>query len=618
MFDPDMLDSILLIDEMRTYFLEHSVYDPIVGRGSMGRRTKVRTPVEDMPWAYIPDEMLFDPDYPLVLNNSCAWRRLRCRHDFEFWCASCAVVKPKFGDRDIPMHLNSAQRHLLYIIEQDRLAGKPLRFIILKARQWGCSTLIQIYMAWIQLVHRHTWNSLICAHSKDTAIMLRAMYSKLLANYPDDLWDGDEKPRFLPFEGASNIKRIAGRGSCVTIASAERQNSVRGADFAMAHLSETAFWPSSRTRSPEGVVRSACAGIAIMPLTMVVIESTANGVGNYFHSEWLRAKERKSDKHAVFIPWHSADMYTLKAPDRREIALSLSEAEYRMWLDGATFDQIYWYRMKSREYASPYSLHAEFPGNDVDAFANTATAVFAADAVGNLRASCTPALNGEISNEGNFSEDPTGELKVWQPPEKGSSYVAAVDVGGRSLNSDWSVISVLKAPRDGIPEVVAQWRGHIDHDLLVRKCASVGRFYNSALLVIESNTFETSEYGGAGASNLFVLSRLADEYPNVYRRHSFDRLSKKRTSMVGFHTNRATKAILIGGMIEAVREGSYIERDSDACNELLTYEQQRNGTYAAKQGYHDDILMTRAMALHVIATDLKPVYVGKLPQRASW
>ena len=122
--------------------------------------------------------------------------------------------------------------------------------------------------------------------------------------------------------------------------------------------------------------------------------------------------------------------------------------------------------------------------------------------------------------------------------------------------------------------------------------------FRSALLVVESNTFETAEYGGAD-SNLFILSRLADSYPNVYRREVFDTLGARTGWRVGFHTNRSTKSMLIATMIEAVREGGYIERCSGACDELATYEQLPNGSYAAKSGYHDDMLMARAIALHV-------------------
>ena len=76
------------------------------------------------------------------------------------------------------------------------------------------------------------------------------MYSKLIENYPAELWDGDEPPKFRPYERSSNVREIAGRGCRVTVSSIENQDAIRGADFALAHLSETAFWPatSSHTR----------------------------------------------------------------------------------------------------------------------------------------------------------------------------------------------------------------------------------------------------------------------------------------------------------------------------------------------------------------------------------
>ena len=49
-----------------------------------------------------------------------------------------------------------------------------------------------------------------------------------------------------------------------------------------------------------------------------------------------------------------------------------------------------------------------------------------------------------------------------------------------------------------------------------------------------------------------------------------------------------------------MRDGAYTERDTEACNELLTYEQRRNGSYGARAGFHDDIVMARAMAIHAL------------------
>ena len=64
------------------------------------------------------------------------------------------------------------------MLEEMREAEQPIRLILLKARQWGGSTLIQIYMAWIQLVHRRNWNSVICAHLKESAANIKGMYTK--------------------------------------------------------------------------------------------------------------------------------------------------------------------------------------------------------------------------------------------------------------------------------------------------------------------------------------------------------------------------------------------------------------------------------------------------------
>ena len=46
---------------------------------------------------------------------------------------------------------------------------------------------------------------------------------------------------------------------------------------------------------------------------------------------------------------------------------------------------------------------------------------------------------------------------------------------------------------------------------------------------------------------------------------------------------------------------SYIERSDEACNELAAYVCMPNGSYQARPGKHDDILMTRAMALYILA-----------------
>lgn len=584
-------------------------YDPLAGRRSSLRSTRrVATPEGDVPSAYLPKTMLKDADYDKARIDVGLWRKLRCRHDFEYWCARCVTIKHKTCDRDVPFVLNAAQRRVVDALEGQRTSGRPIRLIVLKARQWGASTLIQAYMAWIQICVHRNWNSLICAHVKDAASAIRGAYTKLLEHYPADYWEGDEEPEFRPYERAQNIRVIKGRGCRVTIGSSESQDSFRGADYAMAHLSETAFWSATPQRSPEQCVRAVCGAVAYIPDSLIIMESTANGVGNYFHREWLRCKKGEGDKEAVFVPWYRIEMYSLTPPDVGALVQTLTDYERHLWDLGLDLEQIYWFRMKLREYPSMESFQAEYPTSDTEAFASTGAGVFAPAAVERLRGGCrAPALVGEVlaGRQGmELHADSTGRLKVWEAVVPGREYVASVDVGGRSDKADWSVVAVMRRD-EGVGTVVAQWRGHCDHDILVETAERIGRYYNNALLMIESNTLESEVYGGqctAGDANLFVLNRLASRYPSLYMRESFDSLTRTTTRRVGFHTNTATKGMLIAGLVEAVRKGTYTERDGDACDELLTYEQRPNGSYGARIGCHDDILMTRAMALHALST----------------
>lgn len=601
----------------RDYFRRASqtilVYDPYRGIGASGQRVKVRTPLPDMTDAYVPAAMTDDPQYPLTAADADAWRRLRCRHDFEYWAATCATIKHKTEARDVPFVLNRAQRRTLAAMESDRLADNPIRIILLKARQWGGSTLVQMYMAWIQSCHRRNWHSLICAHVKDTSANIRGMYTKLLANYPRELWEGDEEPEFKGYERSVNIREIRGRGCRVTVGSSENQDAVRGADYAMAHLSETAFWPSTPTRTPENFIRAVCGAINLMPCTLIAVESTANGVGNFFHSEWVRCRDGRGDKHAVFVPWFEIDFYRLPPARREEFARTMDDDCRRLWEQGLDLDQIYWYSRKRAEYTSTDQMAAEFPGTDTEAFLTTGAGVFSNEHIEALRADCTAeCMRGEITAAG-FEPDAAGALSLWSDRRADCRYVVTVDVGGRTARADWSVIAVMACPPGGKREIAAQWRGHIDHDLLAAKAIAIARYYNGAILAVESNSLESGVTDTD--PNLFVLSRMAAEYTNMYMRRSYDSATRRDTWRVGFHTNRSTKAMLIARLIEAVRRGEYTERDQQACNELATYEQLPSGAYAAKAGHHDDILMTRAIAMLVadeqlpdIKVDLPPIY----------
>lgn len=575
-------------------------YDPLTGAGCYGPRVEISTPVPGLPRAFVPKSMLEDPDFAYAKDPQ-SWRILRCRHDFEYWCISCVTIKPKKSYTRIPFCLNRAQRKVFAELERDRLLGRPMRLIILKARQWGCSTLIQSFMAWIQMCIRPNWNSVICCQNKDSAKNIRNMYTKLIELYPLDLFDScdESKPRlaFKPFEGSTNVREITGRSCRVAITSAENQDSLRGYDFAMAHLSEAAYWADTAKHSPDDIIRNIAVSVADIPYSLVVIESTANGIGDFFYEEWQRAKAGKSDKRPVFVAWYEIEGNSTDLEvSPEEFAATLTDEDMRFWNLGCTLQQIFWRREQARKSRKARQMITEFPTDDSEAFGATNDGVFDAADIERLHAACFEPMRECHIIAGRLVDSPGAEFKVWCEPDPAADYVVAVDIGGRSLASDWSVIAVMRRGdlSQGIPhQVVAQWRGHIDHDLLGVIAVVIARRYNEALLVIESNTLESGVLASFGG---FVLERIADVYSNIYRRETSD--SGLR---IGFHTNRSTKSSIISGLIEAVREGHYVERCADACYEFAVYNQLPDGSYAAKPGYHDDMLMTRAIALHALA-----------------
>lgn len=548
--------------------------------------------------------------------------RLRIRYDFEYFAAVCLTIKDKLSKADVPFVLNRGQRKLLKVMESQRLSGAPIRVILLKARQWGGSTLVQLYMFWIQLIHKRNWNSIICAHTKDAAKNIRGMFTNALIKYP--CFDG-VKLELQPYERTDNIKYIPTRGCRITVGSAESPNSVRSQDAAMVHYSEVAFFPDTEGNNPAELIGSVSSSVTRTPYSMIVYESTAKGIGNFFHSQWLLAKESKSAFLPVFVAWYEIDIYSeaLDVPED-EFIRSFTDYELLLWRQGATLEAINWYRHKRMEQPSESSMREEFPTDDIEAFQHSGQPVFNVSHVERMRKDCAgPEATGEVYGDAlaseaklrpekrkavlesvRFEAREDGNLKIWAFPDREQSilyrYLVTVDTGGRSRKADFSVITVIDRywlMFGGKPEVVAQWRGHIDHDILAWTAAQIATFYCHALLVFESNTAETEQTDGDHTE--FIFDTLARCYDNLYSRTSADQIRQGVPAKWGFHTNKSTKPLIIDNYTAIIREQLYVERDEEALNEARWYEKKQNGSFGAIEGQHDDVLMTRMIGLYI-------------------
>ncbi len=309
------------------------------------------------------------------------------RDDFVRWCSECVYITDKLTGLPVPFRLNAPQRRLVEVLERQRLLRRPIRVILLKARQWGGSTLVQAYMAWMQLVRHAGWNSLVCAHRRDAAASIRGIYSLLLQSYPAHLKEGDARDWTLrPYQQTAGTLQIPARGCCISLATAGSPDALRGTCFHLAHLSEAAFWGDGDPAAASAIVRTVCSAIPSVPESLIVIESTADGPDNYFAQEWQRAVRGESDKEPVFVPWHEIEIYRRPLTDAQRATLPslLDNYELDLLHRGVPPEAVAWYHDKRREYTHHAEMMAEFPSTPEEAFATSESALFSEEMLAHL------------------------------------------------------------------------------------------------------------------------------------------------------------------------------------------------------------------------------------------
>ncbi len=561
-------------------------------------------------YRYLQSSGIEEPTERDILRLWLEFCRIRLKHDFEYWAKSTAIISDKGKGRDIPFTLNRAQRIYLKEMEKLRIAERPIDIILCKARQWGGSTLTQLYMLWIQLVHKSNWNSVICGDIEKQSSVVAGMLSKVVNHYPR--WaTGGQKLTTFPFQGTRNSRVINIGNSRYSLGSSQKPDSLRSEDISMAHLTEVGLWKATAGRKPEDLVQSIFGSIASGPYTVKVMESTAKGVGNFFHRTWIDATEGRNNFTPVFIPWYSIDLYSkpISKHEYGSFIESMNDYEKELFRIGATLEAINWYRDKRLEICDEWRLFSEFPSTANEAFQSTGRRIFRIQYVSNIRKDCVPAhFIGDIDN-GKFIPLQPGEdkkenaLHVWLMPDSENlfrdRYIVTVDVGGISDKADYSCIVVADrlAMRDGgIPEIVACWHGHIEHDKLAWKAVELARVYGNALLIIEANTLETE--GTEGDNFEYILNEIAGIYSNLYSRTSQQEIRQGRPRRWGFHTNSSTKPMVINFLIKAMRDSLYIERCIETTYELDLYELKENGKeMGAVEGNHDDRVMATAILI---------------------
>lgn len=516
----------------------------------------------------------------------------RLKYDFPYYAERLLKIRTKDGILK-NFELNSMQRKIDAEIERQRAAGKPVRIIVLKYRQGGASTYTEGRIFHSTSMNKLT-NSLIVAHEEDASTNLFNM-SKLYY---------DELPNELkPMKKSSNAKELVfenptldpeekkvnpGLRSRIKIATANNMGAGRSATIHNLHASEVAFWRDGKT-----IMLGLMQAVPNTPNTLVVLESTANGVGGYFYDEWQRAKNGESDFVPLFFAWFEEPAYEMDVPEnfqpteeekqlmRRFPQISHRKLAWRRWC------------IKNNCGGDPELFKQEYPSDDMEAFLVSGRPRFDIQTLREYLDQCVDGQRGyleRVNGSIQFVRDPKGYLEVWSFPR--SEHYIGADVAKGLVTGDASAGPVFDANYN----LNALWHGRIDPDLFADQLELLGLWYREALIAVEENNH-----------GLTVLSKLKQNYPNLYYRTTHNKLSDESKKELGWYTSEQTKKLAIDNLARLIREKRLGIKSRKFVEECMTYVIEDDGKTNAQPGSHDDIVMASAIILYVMEQYAAPV-----------
>ena len=412
--------------------------------------------------------------------------------------------------------------------------------IVLSSRQSGKTMIAVGYLLWVALF-RSDHNIAILANKGATARGILSRIVLALENIPFFLQPGCR---------ALNKGTVEFANNSTLFAAATSSSSIRGQACNILYLDEFAF-----------VENAAEFYTATYPVitggktSQVIITSTANGVGNPFHKIWFDALAGTNEFVNFRVDWW--DVPGRDDEWKRQTIANTSEIQFAQ----------------------------EF-GNDFHVTGNT---LIPGESLKMLKAAAPIEI----------LEDDC--LNIYRQPVAEHSYVLTVDCG-HGKNQDYSAFSIFDVTYDHSNpekslasfqyEQVAVYRNNqISPLLLPYKIFHYARMYNDAFVIVENN-----DVGILVGHELY----MEIEYDNLY----LESTTKSADQAIGCRMTSKVKRIGCIGLQELIDKNRLAIPDATAIMELSTFVPKSTGTYAASQGYHDDVVMTMVMFSWFIQTPL--------------
>ena len=469
----------------------------------------------------------------------------------------------------IPFHFNDAQKYINEQLEEQRKKTGKVRAIILKARQQGISTYCAARVFWKTYFTPNT-RSVVMAHDSAT--------SDALFNMSRNLIDNMEEPPKLQKSNAKEILFEHNKGG-YRLYTAGSKEAGRGTTPTIAHLSEVAFW-----QFDEQILAGLFQGISQADDTEVILESTANGASGEFYRLFQGAMRGENEYLPIFLPWYITPEYKRDVPEGFECSMEEFELVDKYDLND---EQIYWRRLKLGESGDKKFIQ-EYPGSAEEAFLVTGNTVFDQTILSKTEI-FKPKYEREYDEKTSYFEDAReGHLQIWTPPKFQDRFIIGADVA-LGVGQDYSVAVVMNIER----EICAVFRDNFtDPSYYGDILFYLGRYFNNALLAVESNSL--------GVATLNRLKQM--NYVNLYYQTKAATLLNEEGIKPGFRTTVSTKPMIIGNLKRAVEEEDIGINSEIVLRELRTYVANENGSTSALAGNYDDSVIALAIALEAYRT----------------
>ena len=483
----------------------------------------------------------------------------------------------------IPFILNEPQQELYNKIKELKQQHKPVRILILKARQMGFSTLTEAIL-FKEVVTRHNVNAGIITHEAKATNNLFAMSKLYYDNLPEPI-----KPAIRNRNAQElffNNENSTGLNSKITCMTAG-DGAGRSGTYNFLHLSEFAFWNGDKKEAYISLMQT----VPNNENSMVIIESTANGY-EYFKELWDKAVRKESDFIPFFVGWNKLTEYQMPYS-----GFKLTEEEKELQSKyNVSLEQLEWRRWCIRNNCGGDIdiFKQEYPINPEEAFLSSGACYFNKEKIINrINELKVEPVKGEfvydydnitdkISNI-RLKTSENGFITLFMMSQSNYPYVIGGDTSGEG--SDYFVAQVLDNTSG---RQVAVLHKQFDADEYTRQVYCLGKYYNNALVGIEAN-FDTFP--------IKYLERLG--YDKQFIRKKEDNFTGKINKSFGFKTDKITRPLILSELQAIVNDHIELIGDKKTLEEMLNFVKNEKGRPEAQQGSHDDLVMALAIAYYI-------------------